>query len=387
MELLHGGRVVIVGGGVIGLSIAYHLTLQGYREVTVVERDHPGDGATARATGGIRQQFSSRVNVELSRRSIPFWQRFEERTGSPLDFRQHGYLFLIDNEAQYEGFRRNAAMQRELGVDVRELRPDEIAEVFPATRVDDLVGGTYTPEDGSASPADAVAGLLRAARAQGAEIRQQTQVVGLTCASDGTIRAVETSAGAIEAERVIIAAGPQTRQVGRLCGVHIPVAPHSRQAFATAPLAAIDPSYPLTVDMATGAYVHPEATGGTAVIGGNDRETASSEVATVDWSRVTSLAEAIAGRFPALEDLEIVNAWAGLREMTPDDHAIVGPIEQRPGLWVAAGFSGHGFMQAPAVGEALASWFLTGDPGLDLTRLAWSRFGDPAAAQLETAVF
>ncbi len=387
MDLLDGGRVVIVGGGIIGISIAYHLSARGYHDVTVLERNLVGEGATARATGGIRQQFSSQVNVDLSHRSIPFWETFEERTGSPLDFRRHGYLFLIADAAQHESFRRNAAMQRKLGVDVQELRPDEIAEVFPTTRVDDLVGATYTPADGSASPSDAVAGLLRAARASGVEVRQHTHFVGLDASGDGAVRAVLTSDGPIEAERVIVAAGPQARTVGRQCGVDIPVFPHSRQAFATAPLAAIDPRYPLTVDMATGAYVHPEASGGTAVIGGNDRDAPSSEVATVDWSRVTSLAEAITGRFPALADLEISNGWAGLREMTPDDHAIVGPVQDRPGLWVAAGFSGHGFMQAPAVGEALTRWFLDGDPGLDVTTLALSRFSATTTPEPETTVF
>ncbi len=387
MDSLDGGRVVIVGGGIIGLSIAYHLSLRGYRDVTVLERHQAGEGATAHATGGIRQQFSSRANVELARRSIPFWETFAERTGSPLTFRRHGYLFLCSDDAEFASFRRAAAMQRELGVDVRELTPEEIAQVFPATRIDDLVGGTYSPQDGSASPADAVAGLLRAAKANGVQVRQQTEFTGLRTSGDGAVRAVETSAGELEAERVIIAAGPQARTVGGRCGVDIPVFPHSRQAFATAPIAAIDPRFPLTVDMATGAYVHPEPTGGTAVVGGNDRDVASSDVATVDWSRVTSLAEAIVGRFPALADMEITNGWAGLREMTPDDHPIVGPVDQRPGLWVAAGFSGHGFMQAPAVGEAIAGWFLDGSPGWDLGALSLSRFCEFAAPVAETAVF
>ena len=387
MEAITGGRVVIVGGGIIGASIAYNLTNRGHRDVVLLERHRFGEGATRHATGGIRQQFSSRVNVELSRRSIPFWENFEDITGSPLDFRRHGYMFLLSDEAEFETFRNSIAMQRELGVTVHELRSDEIADVFPAARVDDLVGGTYTPEDGSASPSDALAGLLRAARAKGLEVCQQTHVYGLLRTSEGSIRAVETSAGPVAAEHVIIAAGPQSRVVGRECGVTIPVFPHSRQAFATAPVHAINSRLPLTVDMATGAYVHPEPAGGTAVIGGNDRDVNSSEIASVDWSRVSDLAQAVMGRFPALADLEITNGWAGLREMTPDDHAIVGPVEEQPGLWVVAGFSGHGFMQSPAVGEAAANWLLDGDPGLDLSALSLSRFTSASTPESETAVF
>lgn len=388
MTTLNGGRVVIIGGGIIGAAIAYSLSIRGYREITIVERNFVGEGATARATGGIRHQFSSRVNIELVQRSIPFWSEFAERTGSPLDLRRHGYLFLISDPAMFRAFERNVVLQRSLGVEVEVLDPGQVADVFPGVRTDDLVGATYTPGDGSASPADAVAGLLRVARANGADVRQQTHFIGLRSAEDGSIHAVQTSDGPVEAERVIIAAGPQARSVGRQCGVDLPVYPHSRQAFATGPLAALDGSMPLTVDMATGAYVHPEASGGTAVIGGNDRDVSSAEVAQVDWSRLTDLAEALGDRFPGLGDIEVVNGWAGLREMTPDDHAIVGPVDGRPGLWVAAGFSGHGFMQSPAVGEAVAHWFLDGSPGLDLEPLSLARFGDRAEeSALETAVF
>ncbi|MET8468602.1 FAD-binding oxidoreductase [Streptomyces sp. NPDC006422] len=381
------GRVVVVGGGIIGASIAHHLSARGHRDITIVERGLVGEGATARATGGIRRQFSSRVNIELAQRSLPFWLTFAERTGHPLTFRQHGYLFLLTDPATRDTFERNAALQRSLGVPVESLDPDAVADVFPGIRTDDLVGATYTPTDGSASPADAVAGFLRAARAHGVRILQRTPVVAIDRDGDGAVSGVRTPDGVIEADRVVIAAGPQSRAVGRLCGVDIPVRPHSRQAFATGPLPGVHGGLPLAVDMATGAYVHPEAAGGTAVIGGNDREVPSSDTARVDWERVGSLAAAVSHRFPALAGLEVTRGWAGLREMTPDDHAVVGPVEEVPGLWVAAGFSGHGFMQAPAVGEAVADWFLDGAPPLDLSALSLGRFGERTGAVLENAVF
>jgi sarcosine oxidase, subunit beta len=385
-KTLEGGRVVIVGGGVIGTSIAFHLSERGYRDVLVVERGLAGEGATARATGGIRHQFSSRVNIELVQRSVPFWLDFEERTGAPLDFRQHGYLFLISDPGTLAVFERNAALQRSLGVDVEVLDPEQTADLFPGIRTADLLGATYTASDGSASPTDAVAGFLRGARQRGVEVRQRTEFLGLLTGRDGTVRGVRTSAGPIEAELVVLAPGPQARAVGELCGVDLPVSPHPRQAFATAPLDGLHGGLPLAVDMGTGAYVHPEPSGA-AVIGGNDRDAPSSEKATVDWSRVDSLAAALSHRFPNLAGLEVVRGWAGLREMTPDDHAIVGPVDQVPGLWVAAGFSGHGFMQSPAVGAAVAQWWLEGAPPLDLAPLRLSRFTDQVTPQLETAVF
>ncbi|WP_106516542.1 NAD(P)/FAD-dependent oxidoreductase [Streptomyces himastatinicus] len=384
-ETLNGGRVIIVGGGVIGTSIAFHLSERGYRDITVVERGLPGEGTTAYGTGGIRQQFSTRVNIELVRRSLPFWRDFEEMTGAPMHFRQHGYLFLISDPATLRTFEKNAELQRSLGVDVTMLDPRQAAGLFPGIRTDDLLGATYSAADGSGSPTDAVAGYLRGARARGAEVRQHTEFRGLVTDTDGAVRGVRTADGTLDAELVVLAAGPQVRGVGRLCGVDIPVRPHPRQAFATGPLPALHGGLPLAVDMASGAYVHPEAAG-TAIVGGNDRDAPSSEQATVDWSRVESLAGALSHRFPSLEGLEVTRGWAGLREMTADDHAIVGPVDEVPGLWVAAGFSGHGFMQSPAVGAALAEWWLTGAPPLDLSALRLSRFTD-RALELETAVF
>lgn len=391
-----GGRVVIVGGGIIGLSVAFHLGRRGHRDVVVLDRGAVGEGATAAATGGIRRQFSSPVNIELSLRSMPFWTAFQDVTGRPLDFRRHGYLLLLSGPDTLAAFTRNVALQRRLGVPVALLQPDEVDEVFPGVRADDLLGATYTPGDGSASPADAVAGLLHGARSAGVEVRQGVRFLGVDTAPEGTVRTALTSDGPVEAAQVVIAAGPQAGEVGRRCGVDLPVRPHSRQAFATGPLPDLHGGLPLTVDMATGAYVHPQATGGTAVIGGSDRDVTSTTAARVDWGRIAGLAEAVSHRFPGLAQMEVTGGWAGLREMTPDDHGVVGPIAGRPGLWVAAGFSGHGFMHAPAVGEAVARWLLDGDPGLDLHDLRPDRFAHPpapgapetgAAAPVENAVF
>ncbi|AKN17450.1 NAD(P)/FAD-dependent oxidoreductase [Mycobacterium haemophilum] len=383
---LNGGRVVIIGGGIIGISIAYHLGVAGYRNVAVVERNLLGEGTTAYATGGIRCQFSSRVNIELVQQSVDFWENFEAYTGRPLDFRKHGYLFLISDEITSVAFGKNAALQRSLGVDVEILDPAQIRTIFPGVRTDDLLSGTYTPNDGSAWPADAVAGYAHAARRNGVLVMQNTRVLDIVVGSEGTVSGVQTSEGDIAAEVVVIAAGPQSRAVGALCGLDIPVFPHSRQAFAAGPVPSINGNLPLTVDMATGAYLHPLKTGG-AIIGGNDRHVPSTEEARVDSGQAQGLAAALWHRFPDLAELKITAGWAGLREMTPDGLAIIGPAGEVGGLYIAAGFSGHGFMQSPAVGNSVAQLLLYGHPDLDLSPLSITRFEAPLVGEVENAVF
>lgn len=367
------GGVVIVGGGIIGASVAFQLAERGFTDVTVLERHRIGEGSTARATGGIRQQFTSRVNAAMVHRSIGFWTDFEQRTGAPFDFRRHGYLFLLTTEAQLGTFRRAVSMQNELGIDSRIIGPDEVAELVPGTVTDDLLGASYCASDGSASPTDAVNGLLAAARRLGVTVRQGCEVTGLLTSGD-RVTGVRTSEGDVQAGLVLIAAGPQARELGRRVGIELPVAPHRRQAFAVDRLDWLRPDMPLAVDLGSGAYIHPEASGA-AVIGGNDRDVPEGTDTTVDQDRVEPLVKALVDRWPRMADARVSRGWAGLREMTPDDHAVIGPVGPA-GLWAAVGFSGHGFMQAPAVGECLAAWWLDGTSPYDLTPLRPSRFAE-----------
>jgi sarcosine oxidase subunit beta len=367
--VLTGRPMVIVGGGVIGTSIAFHLAERGYSDVVVVERGLIGEGSTARATGGIRQQFTSEINVRMVRQAVDFFRDFTERTGSPLNFRQHGYLFLLTSEAQLIAFRAAAELQRRLGVPTELLTPSEARDIHPEIRLDGVLGAAYCATDGSAAPNDAVQGFAKAARSRGVRILQHTEVTAIEP------HGVHTDTdGFLEAELVLLATGPQARETGRLAGVELPVAPHRRQAFAIGSLPWLTPDLPFTVDLGSGAYLHPETAGG--LIGGNDRDVPEGTDTAVDWSLTEPLIEALMHRFPAMTEATITRGWAGLREMTPDDHAIVGPIEDRPGLWCAVGFSGHGFMQSPAVGGQLASWLLDGAPTIDLAPLRYSRFAE-----------
>lgn len=380
------GRVVIVGGGVIGLSIAHHLALAGHSDVVVCERGLIGEGATAKATGAIRQQFSSPVNARISRQAVSYFENFEDLVGEPFAFRQHGYLFVSTSQGFVDAAGSSAAMQRELGIPATVVSPHEIAQIHPHVRTGDLVGGAYCATDGSGSPADLVQAFARQARRRGVEIRQHTVVHGIRLDEDHRVRHVLAGDDMVVADVVIDAAGPWSAQVAALVDVSLPLEPHPRQAFAIAPLPWLTSDLPFTVDLESGAYLHPEASGG-GVIGGTDRDRPAGYDETVDESRLDRLVDAAAARFPGLEDARVLRGWAGLREMTPDDHALVGPVEAVPGFWVVAGFSGHGFMHSPVIGREVSQWLLTGETDIDLSRLDVGRFASGALPEDEGMVF
>jgi sarcosine oxidase, subunit beta len=383
---LQGGRVVIIGGGVVGLSIAYHLTVRGYRDVTLVERRALGSGATSKGTGVIRQQFSSEVNIALSRRAVDYFAGFHDRVGESARFRQHGYLFLLDRPELLEVFRDNAAKQLEAGVPVQLLEPEEIPGVMPHVNVDGLLAASYCRTDGSASPKAVTKAFARGARAHGARLMEDTTVIAIERNTHGAIGAVDTTRGKVAAETVVNAAGAWAAEVARLTGIELPIVPYRRQAFEVSSLAWLDADLPFTVDLASGAYVHPRPNG--SVIGGTDRNVPVGFDEEVDWSLVSALREALAHRIPRMAEAEIIRGWAGLRDMTPDDNAIVGPVSAVPGFWTAAGFSGHGFMHSPVIGELLSEWLVDGAPTLDLSALRPERFDEGAGAfETETIVF
>ncbi len=378
-----GGPIVIVGAGIVGCSLAFHLALYGHEDVTVLDAGLVGEGATSKATGGIRQQFSSEVNAGIAREAVEYFQHFADRVGEPFQFRQHGYLFLLDSAEQYSQFRRDVAMQQRLGCDVRLLDPGDVGSLVPGVNAADLYGAAYSPQDGSGSPADAVAAFARQARRRGVRIVQNARVTAVERDPDGRVTGVRAGDRRHRAGLVVNAAGPWARRVGAMVGLDLPVQPHPRQAFGIGPLPQLRADMPLTVDLGSGAYLHPDLNGG--IVGGNDRDTPAGEEAVVRWDLAEALIDALVRRIPWMRDAEIRSGWCGLREMTPDDHAIVGPCEV-PGWWNLVGFSGHGFMQAPVIGDHVARWLLGRPDARDLSALRWARFAEGDLAH-EATVF
>lgn len=370
---------VIIGAGIMGCAIAYELASRGMTDIVVIEKDAIGRGATADAAGGIRQQFSTETNIRLAMHSVRVWEQYAERFGQDIGLRQQGYLFLLTDPEQEPIFRRNLALQQSLGVPVRWVGPDEIAALNPAVVLDDVIGGTYCPEDGWVDTYAATMGFAQAARRLGVEFREETAAIGFRI-QGGAVASVESPRGCVWTERAIICAGPQTRRVGALAGIDLPISPIRRMSFVTEPFPALPPTLPMTIEFASGLYFHPES-GGFLFGMANPDEPASSDK-TVDDGWMAQTVERLVERAPAFADAAINRGWAGFYEVTPDDNPLLGWTGGPTGLAVAAGFSGHGFMQGPAIGACIAELILDGAAStVDITPFRPSRFAEGALAQ------
>lgn len=370
---------VVIGAGIMGCAIAQALAERGMTNVVVLERDQIGRGATADAAGGIRQQFSTETNVRLATYSVRVWEQFEERFDQEINLHQQGYLFLLTNPDEEPVFRANLALQNRLGVPSRWVSPAEIRELNPHVLLDDVYGGTFCPEDGWVDTYSATVGYAKAARRLGVAIHEETPVTGIRI-ERGRVAAVETTGASITTPLAIICAGPQTRLVGAMAGVDIPVDPYRRMSFITEPFPTLPSTLPMTIDFASGLYVHPESGG--FLFGMADRDEPSSFNKAVDDAWMVRTVEALIERVPAFEDANVMRGWAGFYEITPDDNPVLGYLGEPEGLAVAAGFSGHGFMQGPAIGACMAELILDGAARtVDIAPFRPSRFVEGALAQ------
>jgi sarcosine oxidase subunit beta len=350
--------VVIVGGGVIGVSIAFHLAEAGVEDVLLVERAELGSGSTAKGAGGVRAMFSDELNVRIGMRSLEAWGAFDERPGWEIDLRRVGYLFLLSSDAEVADFERSVEMQNRLGVPSRMLSPDEAHELSPLAGLDGVLAAAYCPLAGHATPDGAVQGYAAGARAHGARIAVGRELTGI---EEG---AVLTSAGAVETDCVVCAAGPWSRAIGEMAGVELPVTPERRRIAYTGPLA-IEGELPMTIDFATGFYFHREGRG--LLFG-------TSDVCDTQDEWLERAVPVLRRRAPVLIDAPLAGGWWGDYEMTPDHNGLIGEAHAAPGRFVyATGFSGHGFQQAPAVGEIVRELYLGREPFVDISALAAGR--------------
>jgi len=377
MALPRTASVVIIGGGVVGCSIAYHFAKRGQRDVVVLEREAVGSGTTSKAAGGIRAQFPTETEVRFSLEAIGVFERFEEEFGVDIGYRKIGYLFLVSDEEDLRGFRERMALQRRLGVDVREISPAEARAIVPALRVDDLVAAVWGPNDAMAGPAEVTNGFARRARELGAKIAEGVDVTAIAV-EGGRVTRVATPDGAIATPLVINAAGPAGAAVGRLAGVTLAVQPRRRHIFYTEPFPEIPGPVPLTTDRASGFYFRKEME--QLLLSPGDVEDIGEDFSVpVDRARIDETVEKALHRIPIVEKARIAGGWAGLRPLTPDDHAIIGWAPGVEGFFVAVGFGGHGFQHSPATGRYVGEWLLDGKPSLDLSLFDPGRFARGAA--------
>ncbi|TMQ59684.1 MAG: FAD-dependent oxidoreductase [Candidatus Eisenbacteria bacterium] len=369
---------LIIGGGVIGASIAYHLTLRGLKP-RVFERNLLGSGNTGRSAGGIRAQFTTETNIRLSLHSIAFYERFREILGADAEFHQVGYLFLAVSPEQLRQFEERVAFQRRFGVQVSLLTREEVASGWPFLRTDDVYGATYSTKDGFAGPYEVTIAFANAAKQRGAVFHEQAEVLEIV-AERGAVRGLKTSIGEFSSGVVVAAAGPAIPALVKPLGIEVPVLPYRRHLFMTETFPEIPDNIPFIIDSGTGLYFRKE-TGG-IMLGMVDKSDPPTFSTNVDEGYLEKLVEAALMRAPILEKANILNGWAGLYDTTPDHHAIVGPVDEVKGLYLAVGFSGHGFMHSPAIGAALSELIVDGAARcVKLDALSLNRFAAGAVVE------
>ena len=367
--------VVIVGGGCMGASVAYHLARRGVSDVVLLEREKVlAAGSTGRNAGGVRHQFSNAANIRLSLESIALLERFADEVGYPIDFHQDGYLFLLSSESAVDTFRRNVALQRSLGVEVQWLEPVDAARLAPGLDTRSVLAATFCGRDGIADPNGVTTGFARAAQAHGVTIERDTEATGIEVVG-GRIVAVETTRGRIDTRIIVNAAGPHARAIGRMAGVDVPVDPIRRHIFIAAGVAPprVPASRIMVIDFETTFYFHREGAG--LLFGMGDPNETPTFDTTVQWDFLPRVIEAAVTRLPALADASISHAWAGLYEMSPDGNPLIGPAAGVDGMFLINGFSGHGFQHSPAAGRILADLITESDPQFDVAAFSPERFG------------
>ena len=365
-------QVVVVGGGIMGASIAFHLAEAGVRDVLVIERDSLGSGSSAKPLGGVRATFSDANNVLLGQRSLASFETFEARFGVDIGLRQVGYLFLCRSEGELAAVEASVRLQNTHGCDSRMISPAEAHALNPFLEPSCLLGASFSPRDGYAEPARVVAGYAAAARRLGVTFAEHTEVLELATAADGGHR-LDTQRGTVRADTVVIAAGAWSTRLGAMLGVHLPIQGVRRQIGFTAQQRVPHPTVPFTLDLSTTLYFHNYRHGLLLGISNADEDPGLCREFSYGWTRAFDRAAAVVA--PALAQQPLVGGWAGLYENTPDHNALIGRATV-PGVLYATGFSGHGFLQGPAVGEIIRDLYLEREPFLDPAPFSADRFDD-----------
>ena len=364
--------IVIIGGGIIGMSVAFYLAKTKPGQIVLLEKEPlPGSGATSKAAGGIRSQFSTKVNIEMSMLSERLFKTFKKDTGSDALFDQVGYMFILEDDKDIEAFKKSYELQRSLGLKVELLQPEQIAEIAPHISLEGIKLATFCKDDGLGDPHEFLTGYEKAARKLDVDIEYNAEVTNINV-SGGQITEIHTNKGNITTELVINCAGPQAGLIGKMAGINVSVEPIRRQCVTTGELDFVKASFPMIVDVKSGLYFHKESQG--LLLGWADNNVQPSFDISIDPDYTDNILERALERIPLLETAEIANQWAGLYETTPDHHAIIGWEPKLKGMFHVTGFSGHGFMQAPAAGLLTAEIIEGKKPSIDISALAPERF-------------
>ncbi|MGD2157890.1 MAG: FAD-dependent oxidoreductase [Anaerolineales bacterium] len=374
MLLPKSAEIIIIGGGVMGASTAYHLAARGQKNILLLEKEQFfGQGATGRCAGGVRYQFATEINIKLSKESLPMLERFEDEIGNPVDYRKIGYLFLITEEKDIPVFKKHVQLQNRLCVPTVWLDGDEVRQRIPIMQLEDVLAGTVCERDGIADPNGVVMGYISAAQRLGVNTQTGQEVTNIRI-RDGKATGIETQDGIVSAPIIVNAAGPWSGIICQKAGVSIPITPLRRQWLTTTPLTQLPDDFPFVIDFSKSLYFHPEGDGLLTGMS-NPNETPGFDQ-TVDPNWEVIHLEAAITRMPILEMAGLTSRIAGLYENTPDAHPIFGetPIE---GFFLVTGFSGHGFMHGPIAGKLLSEIILDGESKtVDVSMLGLNRFDE-----------
>lgn len=364
-------EVVIIGGGVMGASAAFHLAEAGVTDVLLLEADQLSCGSTSKSAGGVRLQFSDEINIALALRSMDAFERFAERPGADIGLQQVGYLFLLTNPDDVAVFEQNTALQNAMGVPSRMISAEEAGALSTLAHVDDVLAASICMRDGHATPDAVVLGYAAAARAMGISIATKCPVTGIDVDGD-EITYVHTPRGSVSTSTVICAAGAWSPRIAAMAGVDLPVRPVARPIWYTEPMPNRPAHVPMTIDFSTGFYFHTEGPGLLFGMADPDQPAGFDAPMRSDWLEVVG--DVVAHRAPSLLDVGIAGGWHGFYETTPDHNALIGESGIVSRFIYATGFSGHGFLMGPAVGEVLRDLVLGHTPAVDVSGFDVERF-------------
>ena len=379
--------VVIIGGGIVASSVAYHLAERGCTNVLIVEReDRQGMGSTAKSMGGVRAQFATPINIRMSLYSIDLFSKFEEVTGHTAGYTSQGYMFVATSERHLDYLKANMLQQQACGLtNVEMVTREDIVKTVPQLVADDIVGGSFCPTDGFVDPYSVMTGFSKRARERGMSLWLETEVTGIDV-KQGAVVGVETSRGYVSTRAVVNAAGPWAASVARLAAVEVPVEPLRRQIVKTEPFEQLSSRLPMVIDMSTGFHFRPE--GSSYLLAWPDPEETYGFRTDFDYGFIEKILTRAVSRVPVFADVEVNprRCWAGMYEVTPDHHAIIGRAPGVEGMFLANGFSGHGVMHSPATGKIVSELILDGVPSfVDAEMLRAERFAEGNPLE-ETAV-
>lgn len=379
--------VVVVGGGVMGASAAFHLAEAGV-SVLLVEKSELASGSTSKAAGGVRANFSDELNIAMGARSLDLLADFGNRPGQEIDLHRPGYLFALTTPEDVATFERSTELHHKFGVESRMLTPEEAQAISPLLNIDDVLAASFTPNDGYCTPESVVMGYASGARRHGATVVTNVEVTGITVEGDKIV-SVQTTEGDVRTSAVINTAGAWSPQIGAFVGLDLPVTPYRRELLITEPLGSefddLPDNMPMTIDYSTSLYWHREGAG--LLMGFSDKTVEAGFDFSRDPKFQEKLGELAYERAPRLLDVGVTNGgWSGLYEVTPDHNAILGEWKGVSRFLYATGFSGHGFLQGPAIGEILRDLYLGKEPFVDISPLSADRFSSGGELRPESNI-